>query len=491
MSRTRQHSTTQTIALQVPTSFTLPSLYEQSEPSTIAHMLELGAQSYTVMKQEGQKAQHDTLFQALKQQAESEYTPQLKQIQTQIEQMKLQNEQLKQRLQIEEDVRLNLEKRIRDEERRNREELVQEKDSRIQSLENHLRVHIQGIESQMKESSRSLSDSFQTFRESMLKTNSGSKLKGDLGETIFEEIAQRAFGAGPKGEYFQIENVGKEGHQGDIRMTWKTNKILVEVKNYDTNVDQKQVSKFLRDMEESQEIQMGLMVSLHTGIVGHTKAGGVDIGELRDGRLCVYLSKFLTHEDPVAFLQGLKPFLETLLEIQATRAIQKDADTEAMYQVSLLEQQRSILLRLVNNHQESIRKFRNTLLNAKKKHEQIWLELQTDMRETESQVKLLLETLLHHTKHEESDDVELVTLPDHVFRYTDPVLYSERERKFVEELCNAYTFDQTSKLSKKDLKEAMKIHGYSEDAVTKLCEKVFTDDAWDKGKKEMNYLVRV
>lgn len=489
MSKTR-HSQTKTITLDVPSSYTVPTLYESNDVQTVAQILTLGAQTYTVLQQESQKQQHDTLFQALKQQAESEYTPQLKQIQTQIEQARLQNEQLKQRLQVEEDIRLNLEKRIREEERRNREELVQEKDSRIQSLENHLRTHIQGIETQMKESSRSLSDSFQTFRESMLKTNSGSKLKGDLGETIFEELAQRAFGTGPKGEFFQIENVGKEGHQGDIRMTWKTHKILIEVKNYDHNVDQKQVTKFLRDMEESQEIQMGLMVSLHTGIVGHTKAGSVDIEELRDGRICVYLSKFLTHEDPVAFLQGLKPFLEALLDIQSARASQNDADTEAMVQVSVLEQQRSILLRLVHNHQESVRKFRNTLQNAKKKHEQIWLELQTDMRETESQVKLLLETLLHQTKQEEHEDVELVTLPDHVFRYTDPVLYNERERKFVEELCNLYSFDTTSKLSKKDLKESMKVHGYSEDTVTKLCEKVLTDEAWDKGKKEVNYFVK-
>ena len=84
-----------------------------------------------------------------------------------------------------------------------------------------------------------------------------------------------------------MEEVGKEGHQGDLRMTWKNHRIMWEVKNYTRNVETKEVTKFLRDMSECKDVSLGVMVSLNSGIAGHTKAGNIDLEELQDGRICI------------------------------------------------------------------------------------------------------------------------------------------------------------------------------------------------------------
>ena len=482
--------TLQEITLQVPADFQLPNIFQQVSAEETAQIITLGAQAYTMIHQEGQKIQHDTLFQSLKAQAEAEYKPQLQDAQVAAEQASQLLATMKRRIQQEEDFRTATESRVREEERRNREEILNEKNSRIQALEQQLKQQLQGVEQQMRDTSRTLTESFQNFRETMLKTTSGSKNKGTIGETLFQDIVQRAFGTA-------IDYAGSEGHQGDLHMTWKEHKILLEVKNYDRNVDQKEVTKFLRDMEEAKDMSMGIMVSLQTGITGHHNAGHVDIEELRDGRVCVYLSKFMSHEDPVLFLQSLKPFLEVFLLYRASKAAVEDGDSEARLQVHVLEQQRSILLRLVQNHQRATSKFKNTLVNAKKKSDQIWLDLTTEMRETEHQVKLLLETLLEVTSPTDAAiaeieaDEQTPSLPEYIFKHTELFQYSEKQRKFIQDLLKIVEPGEEYSIAKKDLKECLKSSGYSEDAVTKFVEQVFQEDVWGKGKMVKFFRQRV
>ncbi len=487
----------QEITLQVPADYQLPQLFQQVSAEETAQILTLGAQAYTIVNQEGQKLQHDTLFQSLKSQAAAEYEPQLQKAQAAAEAAAASLATMKRRIQQEEEYRAATESRVREEERRNREEILKEKDSRIQALEQQVKQQIQGVESQMRETSRTLAESFQNFRETMVKSSTGSKNKGDMGELQFQDIAQRAFGSTARGEFFSIENVGKEGHQGDLRMVWKEHRIMLEVKNYDRNVDQKEVTKFRRDMEEAKDISMGIMVSMTTGITGHHKAGNIDIEELRDGRVCIYLNKFMANEDPVLYLQGLKPFLEMFLLYKANKSQTEDADTEARLQVHALEQQRSILLRLLQNHQEATRKFKNTLMNAKKKSEQIWLDLTTEMREAEHQVKLLLETILDvssvmETIEPNNNDTDSPTtsLPSYIFKYDDLHQYSDKQRKFIQDFLKAFEYSEEYCISKKDMKEVLKPSGYSEDTVTKYAEQVLQEDVWGKGKKDVKYFRR-
>ena len=343
----------------------------------------------------------------------------------------------------------------------------------------------------MKESSRFLTDGFQNFKEQLLKNTGNSQKKGTHGEVVFEDYLHRVFGSVGIKEEFTLQNVGAEGHQGDIRMKWKNHSLLWEVKNYARNIDQKEVNKFLRDMEENPDISLGVMVSLNTNITGHQKTGNIDLEELRDGRICIYVNCFLKNDDPTTFLQSLKPFIETFLQYRKPASMEES--NEAQHQVERLEFQRTVVLRLLKNHQESTRKFKNVIANAKKKNDQLWAELTTEMREAENQVKLLLETILDSSMLSSDtyeEDVEM-KLPDYIFRHTDINLYNDKEQKFLRDTMKLFKISEEYSTPSKAVRDIYKENGYSDHAIDSLRYRIFTDDAWEKGKNIVKYLKKI
>ena len=190
-------------------------------------------------------------------------------------------------------------------------------------------------------------------------------------------------------------------------------------------------------------------------------------------------------------LQGLKPFLETFLHHK--NPIDKEDSTIAQYQIERFEYQRTILLRLLQNHQESTRKFKNTMVNARKKNEQIWVDLKVGMDEAEHQVKLLIETLLDTSVNstELSTIKESIQIPSYVFRHTDIALYNDKERKFLMDTLKYFEFSEDYTSSAKSIKEVYKELGYNEDTVTSMRPRIFLDEVWEKGKKEVKYIKKI
>lgn len=472
----------QEITLTVPTEYSLPHIFSTLDEAQTALALSLGAYAYQTVKQRGEQITHAELSRRLTEAAAAKYEPDLESLEKQVA-------KLKERVQEEQERRLSTEKTIREEERRNREEIVTEKNKRIQSLEEQVKEFAVTI----RESSRQMSDNFQHFKDQILKNTSGSKKKGDIGEAVFENILERAFGGGSANDKFDIQNVGKEGHQADLRMNWQGQRIMLEVKNYDRNVDGKEVLKFHKDMEAAKDCPIGLMISLNTGITGHMKAGKVDIEMLHDGRMCVFLNSLLLHEDPVSLLQSIKPFLEVYLKSLGAQSTDVHQDeTRAQRLMDIFEQQRKSLLKVLQSHEEQTRKMKNTLLNAKKKHEQSWIEIMGDMRESEHSVKLLVETMLHFTiddsDDEEADTEKAPTLPGYIFRQTDLKLFTEKERKFIQQTLEYFEFNEDYKVQTKDAKEIYKMLGYSDEALNTMRTRVLQDDVWERGKKEIKYM---
>jgi hypothetical protein len=492
----------QEITLLVPATFVLPKVYMQIDPEATAKSLTLGAHAYELMLAEGQKQTHEALFASLQTKAAANYEPRLQELEDlllkereaatkALEKEANKAAALKARLEEEEHRRRDTERRVREEERANREEICAEKDSRIQSLQTQLASKLGSVEQSLKENSRAVADQFQAFKEQILKTTTGSKKKGDQGEGMFRDLLLRAFGSTNRGEVFDIESVGTEGHQGDLRMQWRGHRILVEVKNYDRNVEGKEVTKFLRDMEESRDVSLGIMVGLYKGIVGHTKAGRVDIEELRDGRICVYLTEFMLHEDPILVLQSLKPFLETFLDYR-TKTLKTVANTddldslEAETHIQRLEQQKTTLLALLNSHSNQVTTFKNALVNAKKKNDQIWLELLAAMKKTEHDTKLCLATLLdtEFSAEEPSQDA----LPEYLVTEPNLALHGEKDRKFLQDTLKHFDIHEDLKTSAKDVRDVYKELGYSEDFISAARTRLFQGDVWPSGKKEVKYL---
>ena len=477
------------LTLLVEANFIVPGCYTTSTPQQTAQILQLGALAFESIQSHGAKQEYEALYETLQIEAAKQYQPKLQTLEKQLQQQTDLLNSLKQRLIAEEASRLDTEKRVREEERRNRQELLSEKDRRIEELQQSTKA----IEQSLKESTKSLSDGFQSFKEQILKSSTGSSTKGKQGETAMNDMILKAFGSVGMNEEFTLEDVGKEGHQGDLIMRWKGHKILWEVKNYSDTVKQKEVTKFHRDMEENRDIQLGVMVSLHTAIVGHHKTGHVDLEELRDGRKCIYIHTLMRHEDPVLVLQSLKPFMELFLDQvpDASCAQQQSEEHEAVKQVERFEAQRTIMLRLLNNHQEFMRKFKNSIANAKKKSEQQWNELASDLREAEHHVKLLLETMLDKSftgkERESSSDGQL---PSYVFQHTDLEAFGEKERQFVVDTIALFDFDDEAIMTAKIVKDCYKELKYSEEQVNALRPKVFAEGVWEKGSKDVRFFKR-
>lgn len=484
--------TYQEITFQLPADYVIPQLFSSVGPNDVATILTLGAHGYDLLSKEGQKLNHKQLYETLQKQAETDFQPKLEQLTKQVAEMTQTTELLRKRLQEETQQRQDQERRIREEERRNREEIVKEKDSRISGLETQIQTSLRQVET-------SLADKFLTLANSLTKSAASSKTKGDQGELMFADLLQTTFGSVPHGQPFHIEQKGREARQGDIHMTWMKHKLMWEIKNYDYSVPTKEVQKFVRDMEEAKDIGLGVMVSLHTNISGHTKAGGIDITELSDGRFCVYISKLLTTEDPMAFLQSIKPFLEVLLEQRTgheTASNHSDGDGAAKRLLERFEEHRQIVVRLLKDHEEKTKAFRNVIMNAKRKSEGIWTEIVAEIAKAESSVALLLTTLLAAPK--EDDDTaeeheEQVTLPSFVFRNTSMIFYNPHQSKFIRDVLARFTIETDAKttIGKKDLKEALKDAGYSDDAASKFFEQVLLEDVWDKGKQKVRYFKRI
>jgi len=472
------------ITFILPREFVVPSVYFSKDSLVVATLLQLGAISYDIVSNEGEAHMNAETTERLRQTASKEFLKKESEYSSKIQGYEQIVESLKSRLGLVEQERQEVEKRVREDERRNREELMTEKNLRIQRLEKQVQDQIVSIEQSCRESNRGLLDGFQSFKEQIIRSTTGSSNKGKMGETAFSDLLRRAFGSVGNNEEFHTEDVGKEGHQGDIHMSWLGHKLLWEVKNYTRNIDQKEVNKFLNDMELNADFSLGVMISLHTGIAGHTKAGGIDIEELRDGRICVYITHFSRSDDTLLTLQSLRPFLEAFLKRRGLAGVSED--TAARLKLDRFEQQRTILLKLVNRHKESMNKFRTTVMNAKKKQEQIWTDITIESRQMDHDVKLIVETLLDVEAVE--DSVDEIEIPVYLFRHTDWTSYNEKEQKFIRDTLNGFECGEDFMSPTKAVKEVYKKLGYSEDSLNSFRSAVFSESAWEKGKKDVKGL---
>jgi hypothetical protein len=67
-------------------------------------------------------------------------------------------------------------------------------------------------------------------------------------------------------------------------------------------------------------------------------------------------------------------------------------------------------------------------------------------------------------------------------------MYSEKERKFVMDLTEYFEFSEDYKSTTMSVKEVLTSLKYTEDQINSLRERVFQEDVWPKGKKEVRYM---
>jgi len=443
------------ISIYVPTDFDVPQVYIDGKPMEVATALKLGAESAGLLKS---CARQETHLEALEQ-ATREFNAKLKQEKTRADEIlraanlrveALENSVSSQRLQMTKEVRESM------------QELLNSKEEQIQRLQQTLEKTVDGMGKRVE-----------SLQQSITKTFASSKEKGSLGEVVMEGFLKRAYDC-------DIQVVGKGSETADIRMTRVAGSYFWEIKNYTRMVSTEEVNKVRRDLRLHPDVRGGILVSLRQGIVGRSRGGDIDLEFLEDGRFVLFISNFMAHEDPVFYLQTLRPFFDTI------EAMAKPVKEE-MEAVRALEQKAALMTNLLRSHALSITKHKNSLVGHKKRTDAMFAEFSAYILESESQ----LQTVLRVAMGGEADTATVLAdtetqLESSVFakqRLTE--LTEEKQREFVKWLLSVAEVSAGTQIEIKDIIEKARKEGYTEKWVRAVREDIFQDTAWSKGSRYM------
>lgn len=343
--------------------------------------------------------------------------------------------------------------------------LLAAKDSQIAQLQEFNDKYIGG-----------LTTKFDALQTAMTKTAASSKEKGSFGETFMENLLKRSYDC-------DVYQVGKERETGDIRVTRypgtpREAVYFWEVKNYTRMVSSEEVNKFKRDLSLHPNVQGGVFVSLRQGIVGHMRPGDIDVEILEDGRPILYLTNFMSREDPVYYLQTLRPFFDAVETLRPTVKEDSEALRAARYNAALVAN-------LLKSHAANVTKHRNALVGHRRRTEAMFAEFQSYIAEAETQLGSMLRVALGSDAEVAAvTTAEGTELPAAVFRKERLSLFSdERQREFITWLLEAAEVQSSGHIEVKDLLERAKVAAghFSEKFVRAQREEVFQEAAWGKG----------
>ena len=122
-------------------------------------------------------------------------------------------------------------------------------------------------------------------------TTKHSTIKGQVGEDFTHHELNKRF---PTAE---IEDTHAMPGRGDFIMKEKGFTMLIETKNYKNNVTKPEIEKFYRDMENNNDIQCGLFLSLKSGICNRE-----DLHlEVIDGKPIIFVHNCLKNMENIDF----------------------------------------------------------------------------------------------------------------------------------------------------------------------------------------------
>lgn len=176
--------------------------------------------------------------------------------------------------QIEENVRLNYQSQInfKDETIENVTKQLKESQNNMDTLRknfNHIEMSrryelTKEHKNEMKEIRYNYDKKIDTLQESIMtiqKINENSFFKGKVGEDKMKQTLTMLF---PKNE---IEDTHSQPGRGDFIITCKNDKkILIDNKDYSTNVPKKEIDKFEKDIRENTDVFGGVLISNSSGV---------------------------------------------------------------------------------------------------------------------------------------------------------------------------------------------------------------------------------
>ncbi len=467
---TRPHEVA--VKLYLPAGTDLPTFYHSATPHYRILALKLGAEAVTYLQKKAVDAVRQETHAEAIQQATEEFEAQMKEqgtkLRVQLQKAETALQAAQARCEALEAAATTTRSQLQKDMRESVAELLAAKDAQITRLQEFADKHLSGLTSK-----------FDALQSSMTKTAASSKEKGSFGETFVENLLKRAYEC-------DVYQVGKERETGDIRMTRypgtpRAAAYFWEVKNYTVPVGKVEVDKFKRDMALHPDVRGGVFVSLRSGIVGHSCSGDIDMELLDDGRPILYLTNFMSREDPVFYLQSLRPFFDATETMRPQAKEESEALRAAQYNVQLITQ-------LLKSHMDTMTKHKNALVGHRKRTDAMFAEFQGYILEAENQLTSMLRVAMgSDTEVAQVTEAEAMELPLAVFRKERLSLFSgEREREFIKWLLAHAEVQSSAHIEVKDLLERAKAAtpaAFSDKFVRGLREEVFQEAAWSKGAR--------
>ena len=156
--------------------------------------------------------------------------------------------------------------------------------------------------------------------ESKITVQQNSTKRGKEGEEHFEQIVKQKMG-------WTLIYQGDKGHAADYQMNLYNINIRFEVKNYTDVVKSKEVEKLRTDMREHPETDVGIFVSLNTGITGF---GGISLEWTPTNQLVLYIPYFL-QQDMDLILHFLDVLFQTVKPYRCILADNVEKDEFPVY----------------------------------------------------------------------------------------------------------------------------------------------------------------
>jgi len=200
-----------------------------------------------------------------------------------------------------------------------REQYLEEAERRIHQKELDLTQLINHLKSELSRQ-RDENTVLKEKIEGKIAIQQNSTKKGREGEERFELIAKQIMG-------WNLQYQGDKGHAADYLMNLYSINIRFEVKNYTDVVKSKEVEKLRIDMREHPETDVGIFVSLNTGITGMS---GICLEWSPTNQLLLFIPVFL-QQDMDMILHFVDIILQTVKPYRCILADNQEKDEHPIY----------------------------------------------------------------------------------------------------------------------------------------------------------------
>lgn len=455
------------VTFHLPTNFELPDFYNKETPERIALALRLGAESVDYMVKNATDIIREETHEQTAKQLEGKYLVLFEKEKKERRRLEDALEYSKEQLAAVEKANATWQKDLRERAESMMAPVLKAKDKEIEDLKEMLRMI------------QDLGLKFDKMSDTYTKTQNNSYLKGRAGETQVEELLKLSLDC-------EIYPVHKEAYAGDYHMVRGKGKFkyLIDSKDYSRMVNQQEIEKLHRDLRINADVVGALMISLNSGISGHSRSGDIDIEFNELGKPIVYIGNLKRRDEIPILFASLRPFFEV---VEQSVVAQNKSATPASEETHRLQQQMGLVSNLIRTHLQAMLNMKNIFVNHKRKTDAMYNEQLALLLQQEGTVKNLLAVALGDTeqlRHAVQDSE--MPLPSSIFRKTARTELTEAENKFVEWMERSFEFQEGKEMELKVFLDKALQDGFKEKEFRAMREKLFTDTAWAKGGKKVS-----